>query len=80
MENCPKCSKENKFLRNSFDVVGKTFYKINKDTFLCHRHWYQLKKPPYQISGDYDCIIKEIYKSEHLQYNPLEQDLSRTIL
>jgi hypothetical protein len=80
MQNCPKCSKEGKFLRTSFDIVGKTFYKINKDTFLCYRHWYQLKKPPYQISGEYDCIIREINKAEYLQYNPLNHNLSENIL
>jgi hypothetical protein len=72
MENCPKCSQEGKSLTSPFQVVGKTYYKIDKDTFLCYRHWYQSKKRKYQISGDYYSIIREINKPEHLQENYLK--------
>ena len=72
MQNCINCSKENKILRSSFDVIGKTYYKINKDTVMCYRHWYQSGRPKYQLSGDYYSIIRELNKAEYLQENYLK--------
>lgn len=60
MQNCAKCLEEHKVLKTEFDVIGKTYYKVNRNTILCHRHWYQEKQPPYQISGDYHSVVKEL--------------------
>ena len=60
MHNCVKCTEEKRTIKNDFDVVGKTYYKIDKNTILCYRHWYQLKKPSYQVAGDYYTVTKDI--------------------
>lgn len=63
MHNCVKCTEEKKFIRTDFDVIGKTYYKVNRDTIMCYRHWHQENQPYYQIKGDYHSVVKEMEKT-----------------
>ena len=46
---CRMCAKQPKF-----GLVGKTFYVLDKNNILCHRHWHQCDNPECELSGDYD--------------------------
>jgi hypothetical protein len=43
------CAKQPKF-----GIVGRTFYVLDNDNILCHRHWYQCNTPQCELFGDYD--------------------------
>lgn len=59
MKNCKKCLEEGKEITSSFDVVGKTYYKIvDGDDILCYRHWHQEGQPKYDVKGDYEIMMK----------------------
>jgi hypothetical protein len=60
MQGCTEC----KEIRNLFDTIGKTYYRLHqwKDEpirILCYRHWYQAGEPPYERRGDYDLIFSK---------------------
>lgn len=46
---CVKCSSQPRF-----GMTGKTFYLLEGGDILCHRHWYQLNTPQYELAAEYD--------------------------
>jgi hypothetical protein len=57
---CKICNKEGKYIKNSFDVVAKTFYKIKGDLIMCYRHWHQAGRPQKELHGSYGEITEAI--------------------
>lgn len=65
---CRMCDKQPKF-----GLVGKTFYVIDKDNILCHRHWHQSNTPECELSGDYDDLNAKLNpKSKRTQEKPIQ--------
>ena len=65
---CRVCAKQPKF-----GVVGKTFYVVDRDNILCHRHWYQCDSPECEFKGEYDELNTKLNpKSKRNQMKPLE--------
>lgn len=65
---CKMCAKQPRF-----GIIGKTFYVVDKDNILCHRHWYQDGTPEYELHGEYDDLnIKLNPKVKRSQVKPIE--------
>lgn len=62
---CKKCNEEGKYIKNPFDVVAKTFYKLKGETLLCYRHWHQSDRPKPEKFGSYGEIV-DMIKAEKL--------------
>jgi hypothetical protein len=62
MNNCLKCQEEGRYIKNSFDTVTKTYYKISDTIMMCYRHWHQSNRPDYVIKGDYDSVNRTMKK------------------
>jgi len=59
MEGCKECKQPT----NQFDIIGKTYYKLDCDnTIVCYRHWHQMGRPKFNQKGEYSEIFsKGIY-------------------
>jgi hypothetical protein len=54
MEGCEEC----KPIKNAFDTIGITYYRLSKDkSVLCYRHWHQAGRPFYNKKGDHDTVF-----------------------
>lgn len=60
IHQCIRCNEEQKYIKNNFDTVSKTYYKLKNNTILCYRHWYQNGKPKPEIFGSYEKIVNTI--------------------
>ena len=65
-DNCLECIKEERKVTDTFQVVGKTYYKLKdskkeSNNLLCYRHWHQAGQPKYEFKGDYLDVIKKTY-------------------
>ena len=57
---CIKCNEEEKYIRNSFDVAARTYYKLKGKIMLCYRHWHQADRPKPEIHGSYGEVVDAI--------------------
>lgn len=65
---CRMCAKHPKF-----GLVGKTFYLLDKDNILCHRHWYQCDTPECELVGDYEDLNAKLNpKLKRTQIKPID--------
>jgi len=65
-DNCMECIKEERPVTDTFQVVGKTYYKLYQYQneplrLLCYRHWHQAGEPDYEFKGDYLDVIRRKY-------------------
>lgn len=65
---CRMCAKQPKF-----GLIGKTFYVLDKDNILCHRHWHQCDAPECELFGDYDDLNAKLNpKLKRSQIKPVD--------